>query len=121
MCLEFILDIGLLEIKPLDTVDPWYSQVVYSCKETTIEENRICSGCAEFCTVRYAMYMLDSLSPKCHPTSSKNVTLFNNLKLLLYHLIPFTFTLLLGHHLLFERWIFTKLRAGKHSTDHVMI
>jgi hypothetical protein len=47
--------------------------------------------------------------------------LSKNLHVLLYHLSALTFTLLCGHHLLFERQISTKLRAGKHSADHPII
>jgi hypothetical protein len=75
-------------------------------------KNHEFSGCIEFSAV---WQMLDLFFPQCHPTSAEDMLPFNKSKIFTWSLkfSTLTFTLLLGHSLLFGRHNYTKLRTGK--------
>jgi hypothetical protein len=62
--------------------------------------------------------VLDSFSPSHQSTSAKDGLPFNKSKIstVALQLSTVTFALSWGHHLLFGKEIFTKSRAGKHSS-----
>jgi hypothetical protein len=70
-------------------------------------------------SVLYYGYLIH-FSHKHWSPSTKDLLLLTNLRSLPYHfnyahLMPWV------HHLLLGRYVFTKLRTGKHSADHVTI
>jgi hypothetical protein len=77
--------------------------------------------------------MLDSFFPECHPISTKDMLplkpkIFYFVTSIKHIMCPFwlgeitiTFTLIFWTPFAFERQIFTKLRAEKHSADHTII
>jgi hypothetical protein len=73
------------------------------------------SGHRKFSAV---LQMLDSFSSQPHPTLTKTSSILTHLKFSLYYFKKaFTFILVLGHHLVFGRYIFTKFWSGKQQVS----
>jgi hypothetical protein len=93
----------------------YYSRLLVSTgaqfEETTIEETLGTLRIHRLWVLHYGCLIHFSRNAAQFPL--KTCCLSSNLKLR----STFTFTLVFGHHLLFGRHIFTKLRAGKHSAQ----